>query len=78
MAHVYGGRWEVTSRLSWNALVELSSRSVPEPVRREFERKIIAGRRVGAPEIRRARPAAQRAPAAVERSAAANGGVIVR
>jgi hypothetical protein len=55
VARAYGQRWEITSRLSWAALVELSSPSVPATVRRELEAKIIAGKRIGALQIRRAR-----------------------
>jgi hypothetical protein len=54
VARLYGRRWEITSRLSWAALVELSL-SIPQLLRRELEANIIAGKRIGAPEIRRAR-----------------------
>ena len=54
VARLYGRRWEITSRLSWAALVELSL-SIPQSLRRELEASIIAGKRIGAPEIRRAR-----------------------
>jgi hypothetical protein len=55
VARLYGRRWEIISRLSWAALIELSSPSIAQSVRRELEAKIIAGKRIGAPEIRRAR-----------------------
>lgn len=55
VARMYGDRWEITTRLSWAALIELSSASVPAPIRRALEAKIIAGKRVGNAEIRRAR-----------------------
>jgi hypothetical protein len=55
VARLYSGRWEITCRLSWAALVELSSSSIPKSLRRELEAKIIAGKRVGAAAIRRAR-----------------------
>jgi hypothetical protein len=55
VARLYDRRWEITSRLSWAALVELSSSSIPQSLRRELEAKIIAGKRVGVAEIRRAR-----------------------
>ncbi|OAF04307.1 hypothetical protein AYJ54_24270 [Bradyrhizobium centrolobii] len=52
---MYDGRREITARLSWAALVELASPSVPDNLRQELEQRILAGKRVGAPEIRHAR-----------------------
>lgn len=52
VARIYGVRPEIYTRLSWDALVTLSSPSLPAAVREALERRIIAGERIGAPEIR--------------------------
>lgn len=54
-ARVYGDRPDIYRRLSWDALLTLSS--TPAPVRADLERRILAGERIGAPQIRRARQA---------------------
>lgn len=55
VARIFGDLPAVYCRLSWDALLTLSS--TPAPVRTELERRILAGERVGAPQIRRARQA---------------------
>lgn len=55
VARLYGQRAEIFRRLSWRALVELSSPSLPESARRRFEERIIAGENVKGNEIARAR-----------------------
>jgi hypothetical protein len=52
---MYGGRPEIWRQLSWQALVQLSSPSLPAKHREEFEQRIIAGEGVKGPEIARAR-----------------------
>jgi hypothetical protein len=53
VTRMYGGRPEIWQRLSWQALVQLSSPSLPAKHREEFERRIIAGEGVKGPEIAR-------------------------
>jgi hypothetical protein len=55
VARVYGERPEIWQKLSWQALVQLSSPSLPAKHREQFERRIIAGEVVKGPEIARAR-----------------------
>ena len=55
MARAYGTRPEIFTRLSWNALVLLSSPTMPAPVRQDLEARILAGQSIGAPDIVRAR-----------------------
>ncbi len=55
VARVYGARPEISTRLSWNALVHLASPRLPAAARDALEHRIIAGERIGAPEIRAAR-----------------------
>jgi hypothetical protein len=55
VARLYGQRWEITSRLFWAALVDLSSPSITAAARHRLEEKIVAGTHVGGPEIRRTR-----------------------
>ena len=51
-ARVYGDKPDIYRRLSWDALLTLSG--TPAPIRTELERRILAGERMGAPQIRRA------------------------
>ena len=53
VARAYGDRRDITSRLNWAALVALAD--APEPIRRGFEERVLAGERVVANDIRRAR-----------------------
>ncbi len=55
VARAYGGRPEIYRRLSWKALRDLSSPTMPALVRQDLEARILAGQRIGAPQIRRAR-----------------------
>ena len=55
VARRYAGRFEIFSKLSWNALVNLSAPSLSAAARHRLEKSIIAGERVGARDIRRAR-----------------------
>ena len=57
VAKLYGTRPEIFSRMSWNALVRLASPTLPGAIREELEARIVAGARVGAPEICTARGA---------------------
>ena len=56
VAGIYGRRPEIYRNLTWMALVELSSSSLPENARTEFELKIIAGARFTHTQIRARRP----------------------
>lgn len=51
----YGTRPEIFERVSWAALRELSSPSMPAGLRMELEAKIVAGENVAASDIRRSR-----------------------
>jgi hypothetical protein len=51
VARAYGDRRDITSRLNWKALVALATAS--EPVRLEFEERIVRGERIGAADIER-------------------------
>ena len=53
VACAYGDRRDITSRLNWAALVALAD--APEPIRQGFEERVLAGERVVANDIRRAR-----------------------
>ena|SRR6516162_4459138 len=53
VARPYGDRRDITSRLNWAALVALAD--APEPIRQGFEERVLAGERVVANDIRRAR-----------------------
>jgi hypothetical protein len=55
VARLYGDRPAIFTKLAWVALVALSSPSMPDAVRAGVEARIIAGERIGASEIRRAR-----------------------
>lgn len=57
VARLYGARPEIYTRLSWSALVTLASPTLPAAAREVLERRIIAGERIGAPEIRAVRGA---------------------
>jgi hypothetical protein len=54
-ARMYGDNDVIINRISWPALVALASPSVPPSVRKAFEVRIMAGERITAAEIRRAR-----------------------
>jgi len=70
VARMYGGRLEIYRRLSWPALIMLSSLSLPVRRREQFERRILAGEDVNGPKISRCpRDVAERAAEGV-----ANGG----
>jgi hypothetical protein len=56
VARAYGKRPEIYRSLTWLALVELSSPSLPAAARTEFESKIIAGSRFTHTQIRARRP----------------------
>jgi hypothetical protein len=55
VARRYGDWRQITDRLSWATLVELSAPSTPEPVRHELEARILAGAIVLPRDVRRAR-----------------------
>ena len=57
VARAYGTRPEIFTRLSWNALVLLSSQAMPASVRQNLEARILAGESIGGPDIHRARQA---------------------
>lgn len=64
VARAYGDREEITSRLSWGALVTLSG-SLPAPTRRSLEKRILAGEHIGVTQIieaGKAKPAAKAKP----------------
>ena len=67
VARVHGQRPEIYRRLSWQALVELSSPHLSAEVRTEIEAKIIAGDRFSHTQIRARRPL-RRGPPNNERS----------
>jgi hypothetical protein len=56
VAGIYGRRPEIYRSLTWLALVELSSPSLPPDARTEFESKIVAGHRFTHTQIRARRP----------------------
>jgi hypothetical protein len=57
VARLYAERAEIYRAVSWRTLVELASPKMSPPVRQALEAKVIAGERVSAPRIRRAREA---------------------
>jgi hypothetical protein len=57
VARAYGDRPDIYRRLSWNALVLLSSPTLPSPARQRLEARILAGEPVVATDIVRARQA---------------------
>jgi hypothetical protein len=54
-ARVFGTKPEIYGRLSWNALVLLSSPTMSMSVRQDLEARIVADESVGGPEIVRVR-----------------------
>jgi hypothetical protein len=54
-ARMYGTRPEIFARLSWNALLHLASPAIPAAAREKLEACILAGDRIGGPQIRAAR-----------------------
>jgi propanediol dehydratase large subunit len=57
VARIYAGRNEITTRLSWDCLVRLASASMPAAARRELEARLVAGEKIVASDIVRARQA---------------------
>jgi hypothetical protein len=57
VAALYAARPEITSRLSWDALSALSAPSLPPAIRQDLETQIIAGEKIVASDIDRARQA---------------------
>lgn len=55
VARTYGERPDIYQRLSWAALVELASPSLPAAAREQFERRALGGEDVKGAEIVRAR-----------------------
>jgi hypothetical protein len=55
VAERYGQRPEIWRQMSWNALVELSSPSLPAAARKRFESRVLAGDEVKGAEIAKAR-----------------------
>jgi hypothetical protein len=53
VARAYGDRRDITSRVNWKKLVALATAS--EPVRLEFEERIVRGERIGAADIKQRR-----------------------
>ncbi|WFU26324.1 hypothetical protein QA649_08980 [Bradyrhizobium sp. CB1717] len=51
VARYYGERDEITCRLSWRALVALSSSALPETARNDLERRVASGERVPTSQI---------------------------
>jgi hypothetical protein len=68
VARVYGQRPEIYRNLTWMALVELSSPSLPADARTEFESKIAAGSRFTHTQIRARRPLKKQARRMAARS----------
>jgi hypothetical protein len=62
VARLFGQKPAVYRNLTWMALVELSSPSLPPDARTEFETKIIAGKRFTHTQIRARRPLKRPAP----------------
>ena len=54
VARAYGDREEITSRLSWQALVVLSGSILSAPTRQSIEKRILAGERIGVTQIKEA------------------------
>jgi hypothetical protein len=72
VARVYGHRPEIYRRLSWKAVRDLASQTMPAPVRQDLEARILAGQSIGGPQIRRALGACRQARSA----GASDGGVV--
>jgi hypothetical protein len=53
VARIYGDRRDITRRVNWKALVALATAS--EPVRQEFEERIVSGECIGAADIKQRR-----------------------
>jgi hypothetical protein len=68
-ARIYGTRPEIFTRLSWNALLHLASPALPTIAREALEARIIAGEKIGAPEIRAASGARKAGKRQAERPA---------
>lgn len=66
VARAYGDREEITSRLSWQALVALSGSILSAPTRQSIEKRILAGERIGVTQIKeagKAKPTTKAKPA---------------
>jgi hypothetical protein len=61
VARVHADKPAIYRRLSWKAVRDLASPTMPAPVRQDLEARILAGERIGGPQIRRARQAHARA-----------------
>jgi hypothetical protein len=70
VARCYAEREDIFTRASWPVLVELALSSTSEKIRQEFELKILAGEKVFATDIRRARGPTRRRPQAQAMAAA--------
>jgi hypothetical protein len=57
VARLYGGRDEIITRLSWDCLRRLAATSMPATARQAIEAKVIAGEKIVASDIDRARQA---------------------
>jgi hypothetical protein len=55
VARIYGSRPDIFRRISWRALVELSSPSLSTSTRQRFEAAIRAGKDIKGPQVARAR-----------------------
>jgi hypothetical protein len=55
VARLYAGRDEIITRLSWDCLVRLSSPSMPAAARQDIKTRVIAGEKIVASDIVRAR-----------------------
>ena len=55
VARAYGAKPEIYRRLSWEGLLQLASPTMPAPVRQRLEARILAGEKVVASDIVRAR-----------------------
>jgi len=61
-ARAYSERPDIYRRLSWNALVLLSSPTIPAPVRQDLEARILVGESIGGLDILRSRGALNMGP----------------
>ena len=55
VARAYGTRPEIYQRMSWEGLLQLASPTMPAPVRQRLEARILAGEKIVASDIVRAR-----------------------
>lgn len=62
VARLYADRPDITSRLAWDALKKLSAPSLPASIRQDLEAALLAGKRVVAGDILRARKLHPRTP----------------